>query len=82
MVPERLRVVDYLLESVLLLRLERKVRDLVVPVDQLFEAGPRGVTRDPDAVVADGACPGGLVIVLDLAPGNLEALPVVPKIPC
>lgn len=81
-VPECLRVVDDLLERLLLLWLEGEVRDLVVPVDQLLDPRPRGVARDPDAVVTDRAGPGGLVVVLDLASGDFEALPVVPKNPC
>ena len=79
MIPECLGVVDDLLEDLLLFWLEGKVRNVVVPVDQLLKPRPGRVPWDPDAMVTDGTGPRRLVVVLYLAPRDLEALSVIPN---
>lgn len=78
MVAEVLRVVDDAREEVFLVGLEGERFDLVLPLDQVFELGARGVARDLDAPVTDGT--GVFLVLLDFAPRDLEAFAVVPTL--
>src|SRR5690349_15587112 len=78
MVSKSLGVIDNLLQDTLLFGLEREAGNLFVPDHKVFQSWPGRVSRNLDAVVADGACPGFLIIVLDLAPRNLKAFSVIP----
>ena len=58
------------------LGLKGQVRDLSLPILKVFKLGTSCITRNLDTIVAYWA--SVIVILFDLATGNLEALSVVP----
>ena len=68
---------DDLFQYFFLFRLEGQARNLSLPVDQVFKLRASRITRDLDTVIANGA--GVVVIFLNLATSDLEALAMIPR---
>lgn len=75
-VTEILSSRDDLIESVFFFGLKRQGWDLSLPLLQLLEFGTGRITWNLDAMVTDRACI--LVVFLDLAACDLQALSVIP----
>ena len=75
-VSKCLRSRNDFVQYIFLLGLKGQLRDLSLPILKIFKLGTSCITRNLDAIIADGA--GVVVILFDLATGNFEALSMVP----
>lgn len=77
-IPEGSSLIDYVLQNLFFVGLERQVWDFSLPIQEIFNLWASGVARYLSAPITDWA--RILVELLDLTSSDLQALAMVPRV--